>query len=72
MSEAAELLDRIAVHHSVPFVAEAIGMSVRTLEQIRMGKIAASPDTVRRLRELAEQGPKHSEVMRYRLRFERR
>jgi hypothetical protein len=72
MSEATELLDRIVVHHSVPFVAERIGVSTRALEMIRLGKVAASPDTVRRLRELAEQGPKHVEVMRYRLKSDRR
>jgi hypothetical protein len=57
-NEAAELLARIAASYSYGFAAKAIGLSERTLEQIRLGKVAATPETMRRLRKVAKQAGK--------------
>ena len=41
-SKAAQLIDRILAHHSAKFVAKILGLSERTLAQIRRGELAAA------------------------------
>jgi hypothetical protein len=71
--EAGELIGRITAHHGAGWLAAQIGVSVRMLEQIRLGRAAAVPATVQRLRQIAQQGAQQvGEPMKYRVASDRR
>jgi hypothetical protein len=51
--DAAELITAITEHHGLAWLAMTLGMSERTLDQIRLGQVRATPDTLAKLCKIA-------------------